>query len=185
MYRTYLKSGAIALLLSAACFGQTEQSLGDVARANREKQSTTQASGVTPRVITNKDLPAAPPPVEEASSEPMSTVSGVERPSERRASAQRMDQRTLAEQRAGEQWKSRIQEQQNRITMLQARIDRVNASLHPAGGAQFEGPYTRAQAIQMQRLAEMQEMLGQETRRLDSMQEAARRAGMHTTVYDP
>src|SRR5579863_2369543 len=51
MYRTYLKSGAVALLLSAACFGQTDQSLGDVARANREKQSTTQASGVTPRVI--------------------------------------------------------------------------------------------------------------------------------------
>jgi hypothetical protein len=185
MYQTFLKSGAIALLLSTVSFAQAGKSLGDIARANREKQTTQQSSGVTPRVITNKDLPADPPPVEEASSEPMTTVSGVDRPLERRASGQRMDQRTLAEQRAGEQWRSRIQDQQNRITMLQARIDRVNASLHPAGGAQFEGPYTRAQAIQMQRLAEMQEMLGQETRRLDSMQEAARRAGMHTTVYDP
>ena len=158
MYRTFLKSAAIALLLSAASFGQTEQSLGDIARANREKQSTTQASGVTPRVITNKDLPADPPPVEEASaSEPMTMVSGVARSFEGRASGQRMDQRTLAEQRAGEQWRSRIQEQQDRIALLQARIDRVNASLHPAGGAQFEGPSTRAQAIQMQHLAEMQE----------------------------
>ncbi|MGA7755993.1 MAG: hypothetical protein WCB05_24405 [Candidatus Sulfotelmatobacter sp.] len=186
MYRTFTKGFAIALLLSAASFGQSGQSLGDIARANREKQSAQEASGVTPRVITNKDLPAAPPAVEEASSsQPMTTVSGVQRSFEGRASNQRFDEKSLAEQRAGEQWRSRIQEQQDRIAGIQARIDHLNASLHPAGSAQYEGPYNRYQAIQMERLAQMQEMLDQQTRRLSAMQEAARHAGMHTTVYDP
>ena len=48
---------ALALLISTAAYGQ---SLGDVARENREekeKQKAASASAAQPRVITNKDLP--------------------------------------------------------------------------------------------------------------------------------
>jgi hypothetical protein len=37
----------------------------------------------------------------------------------------------------------------------------------------------------MGRLAQMQLQLDEQRRKLDQMQESARRAGMHTQVYDP
>jgi len=182
MYRIFLKSLAIALLLDAASFAQSGQSLGDIARENREKQAAQEASGITPKVITNKDLPAGSQMPEANPSEPMTEVSGVSRPLGGRT-YDRFAEPNYAAQRGGEQWRGRIQEQENRVADLQSRIDQMNASMH--SGAQFEGPYNRNQARQMQRLAQMQEMLDQQKRRLSMMQEAARRAGIHTTVYDP
>ncbi|HXW93614.1 MAG TPA: hypothetical protein VEK33_23900, partial [Terriglobales bacterium] len=150
-------------------------------------QAAQVAAGTTPRVITNKDLPADPPQLQEASaSEPMTVVSGVNRSFEGRSSDQRFTERNLSEQRAEEQWRERIQAQESRIADLQARIDQMNASIHPAGGsAQYEEPYSRYQEHQMQRVAQMQELLDQQRRRLSMMQESARHAGMHTSVYDP
>jgi hypothetical protein len=186
MYR-FLKSFVIALLLNATSFGQSGQPLADVARANRDKQAAQKAAGTMPRVITNQDIPADPQEVEEAkASQPMTMVSGVNGSFEGRPSNQRFAAQNLAEQTTGERWRGRIQAQESRIADLEARIDQMNASLGPAGGsAQYEGPYNRYQARQMQRVAQMQGMLDQQRRRLDLMQEAARRAGMHTSVYDP
>ena len=56
---------ALALLISTASFGQ---SLGDVARENREekeKQKAASALAAQPRVITNKDLPQDPEQTED------------------------------------------------------------------------------------------------------------------------
>jgi hypothetical protein len=46
-------------------------------------------------------------------------------------------------------------------------------------------PYNRYQAQQLQRVAQIQQQLDEQKRKLDRMQEAARHAGMHTAVYDP
>lgn len=186
MYRVFLKNLAIALLLNVTSFGQSGQPLGDVARANREKQAAQEAAGAVPTVITNKDLPAAQPEIPEASaSRPMTVVSGVSRSFGGRSSDQPFAEQRLSGQRSGEQWRGRIQAQESRIADLQARIDQMSASMHPGSSVQYEGPYTRYQARQMQRVAQMQEMLDQQRRRLYLMQEAARHAGMHTSVYDP
>ncbi len=169
----------IGILLSAAVTGQSQSgdSLGDIARANHAKQQAQQASGVTPKVITNQDLPSDSTGIPE-SSEPMTTVSGVKR-SVNSYSEPRSNQRAAAEERAGAQWKARIQDQEARIADLQARIDHVNESMHAAvGTAQYEGPVNRYQAIQMERLAHMQEMMDQQQRRLTMMQDEARRTGM-------
>jgi len=156
---------------------QTGDSLGDVARANHAKQQAQQAAGSTPKIITNQDLPSDPSGVPE-SLEPMTTVSGVKRSMDS-YSELRANQRLLAEQRAGEQWKARIQDQEARIADLRTRIDRVNESMHAAvGTAQYETPVNRYQSIQMERLAHMQEMLDQQQRRLSMMQDAARLTGM-------
>ncbi len=157
---------------------QSADSLGDLARANRAKQQAQEAAGIVPKTITNQDLPAAAPGIpESASSEPMTTVSGVKKMD--RYADQRLSSRLQGEQRAAEQWKARIQAQGDRIADLQARIDRVNASIHNAvGTAQYDTPANRYQTIQMERLARMQETLEQEKRRLASMEDAARRAGM-------
>jgi hypothetical protein len=166
------------LLLNATAIGQSQSadSLGDIARANHAKQQAQQAAGATPKVITNQDLPSAPSSIPE-SSEPMTTVSGVKRSVS--YSEQRANQRLLAEQRAGEQWKARIQDQEARIADLRTRIDRVNESMRAAvGTVQYDTPVNRDQSIQMERLAHMQEMLDQQQRRLAMMQDAARLTGM-------
>ena len=187
MHRVVWKTFTVALLLNAASVAQSTQSLGDIARANREKLAAQQAAGEKPKVITNKDLPSSPPQVEEAdASQPMTVVSGVTRPVEGRASDERFIQQRRAEQGAREQWRGRIEMQESRIADLQARIAQMNASMHRGGGsAQYEGPSNRYQARQMQRVAQMQEMLEQQKSRLSMMQDSARRAGMHTSVYDP
>jgi hypothetical protein len=113
-------------------------------------------------------------------------VSGVSRPFENRSYDQRFAQQDRSQQRTGEQWRERIQNQEGRIAELQAQIDQMNASVHSAGGAtRSEGPYNRYQARQMQRVAQLQETLDVQKQKLTMMQEAARHAGMHTNVYDP
>jgi hypothetical protein len=169
----------VGLLLNAAAMAQskTGDSLGDVARANHANQQAQEATGTTPKIITNQDLPPDPSGVPE-SSEPMTMVSGVKRYVDSGAE-QRANQRLVAEQRAGAQWRERIQDQEARISDLQTRIDRVNESMHTAlGTAQYEIPVSRYQSIRMERLAHMQEMLDQQQRRLAMMQDAARLTGM-------
>jgi hypothetical protein len=179
MDQTLPKTLIVALILSGAAFAQSStESLADVARANREQQQTQQAAGTAPKVITNQDLPAGSTPVPQSSTlDSMTTVSGVNHPN--RYSDQQLSNRLTAEQRAGAQWKARIEDQESRIADLQARIDRANQSLHAAvGTAQYDAPVNRYQALQVERLFAMQQTLDQQKRRLAMMQDAARRAGM-------
>jgi predicted RNase H-like nuclease (RuvC/YqgF family) len=177
MQRVFLKISAIALLMSSAAYGQ---SLGDIARANREKQNAENTSAAQPRVITNANLPKDP----DANQEPAEAQSGTNASST--AADHRSAQQRLAEQRAADQWKRQILAQKNKMATLQARIDQLNESIRSAGGSvQYEGPYNRHQARQLQRVAQIQLQLDEQKMKLDQMQEAARHAGMHTVVYDP
>src|SRR5882762_3830011 len=177
MQRIFLTISASALLMSSAAYGQ---SLGDIARANREKQNAENASVVQPKVITNANLPKDP----DADQEP------AEAQSEASASSQAVDQRSaqqrLAERRAADQWKRQILAQKNKMATLQSRIDQLNASIRSAGGSvHYDQPYSRHEARQLRRVAQIQQQLDEQKWKLDQMQEAARHAGMHTAVYDP
>lgn len=197
----------LALLLSTAAFGQ---SLGDVARENREekeKQKAASALAAQPRVITNKDLPQDPKQTEDGqqrvpSSNATETDQGssensAENPlprkhlehrqiAEQRVAEQRVAERRLAEQRAAEQWKRQILAQKHKLANLQARVDQLSATIQAVNGStQYEGPNGRGQARQLQRIAQIQQQIDQQKITLLEMQEAARRAGMHTVVYDP
>jgi hypothetical protein len=178
MQRMFLKVFAIALFVNPAAYGQ---SLGDIARENREKQSAQDASSAAkPKVITNANLPKDP----DANQEPTEAQSGADASS--KAADHRSAQQRLADQRLADQWKRQILAQENRMATLQARIDQLNASIRSAGGSvQYEGPYNRYQARQLRRVAQIQAQLDEQKMKLDQMQEAARRAGMHTAVYDP
>jgi hypothetical protein len=177
----FLKIFAIALLMNLTAHAQ---SLGEIARQYREQQNAQEASGVPPRVITNKDLGEGPEGSPEARQMQREADGGS--PFERRSAENdhRPGQQFLQEQRAGEQWKSHIREQENRVENLQARIGQMNASIRSAGGS-AQGPYNRYQGRQLERLTQMQLQLDEQRRRLDQMQDAARRAGMHTSVFDP
>jgi len=172
----FLKISAIALLMNLAAYGQ---SLGDIARENREKK-TDDASAAQPKVITNADLPKDP----DANQEPSEAQTGASASST--AAYHRSAQQRLAEQRVADQWKREILAQKNKMAALQARIDQLNASIRSAGGSvQYEGPSNRYQARQLRRVAQIQLQLDEQKMKLDQMQEAARHAGMHTAVYDP
>ena len=168
----------IALLMSSAVYGQ---SLGDVARDNREKKSE-DASAAQPKLITNADLPKDP----DANQEQPEEQAGTGAAASSKAADHRSAEQRLAEQRAADHWKRQILAQKNKMATLQARIDQLNASIQSAyGTVQTEGPYNRYQARQLQRVAQIQQQLDEQKRKLDEMQEAARHAGMHTAVYDP
>jgi hypothetical protein len=176
MRRIFLKVLAIALLLDLAAYGQ---SLGDIARENREKQGVENKSRPQPAVITNKDL--SKDPDADQTSDEAPPVAGPGKAVRRSA-----EQPSPSQQRAIEQWKKQILAQEDKIADLQARIDQLSASARPANGsAQFEAPSNRYQARQLERAAEIQLQVDGQKRRLAEMQEAARHAGMHTTVYDP
>jgi hypothetical protein len=191
MQRMFLKILAIALLISPVTYAQ---SLGDVARENREKKAE-DASAAPAKVITNKDLPKDT----EASQDPAEADAASDKSTDRRSddhpsadqraahrSVQRSMQQRLAEQRAAEQWKRQILAQENRVSALQARIDQLNALIRSTSGSvQYEAPYNRPQARQLQRVAQIQQQLDEQKMKLADMQESARRAGMHTIVYDP
>lgn len=188
MQRMFLSVVAIALLATSATYGQ---SLGDVARENRDKKQSEDASGTAPKVITNKDLPKDPnatlaSPEAKSGSGTSASSEAAELRSTDPQSADRLAEQRLAEQRAADQWKRQILAQKNKMANLQARIDQLHASIESAGGSvQYEEPINRYQARQLQRVARIQQQLDEQKRKLDQMQEAARHAGMHTAVYDP
>ncbi len=158
--------------MSVAAFSQ---SLGDVARANREKQNQANASAPQAAVITTDDLDAG-----SSGSRPQTTAAKPSKAaSAARTSGEEIDPKLAAE------WKRKIVAQKSKVQTLQAQIDQLNAQIHPPGGAAFDGPPSRDQAHRMQRVAEIQVQLDEQKRMLAEMQEEARRAGMHTAVYDP
>jgi len=180
--RMLFRISLIALSISSFARGQ---SLGDIARENREKQTANDASSTAkPKVITNKDLPRdseANTGPSEAQSGPSTAASN--KAAESRSAERHFAEQRQAEQRAADQWKRQILAQKDKIAALQARIDHFHASLHPVGeSVQYEAPYNRYQA---QRVAQFQQQLNEQKRKLEQMQEAARHAGMHTAVYDP
>ncbi len=218
MHRMFLKILAIALLMSLAAYGQ---SLGDVARDIRDKQSAEEASSSEkPKVITNADLPKNPDvdegpreatpaagavesgkaesrsaghaSTDHASADHASTDHGsidhgsAELRSDDRHYAEHYPERRSAEQRVAERWKRQILAQKYKMANLQARIDQLHALIEAEnGGVQAEGPFNRYQARQLYQAAQIQQQLDEQKRKLGRMQEAARQAGMHTTVYDP
>ncbi len=196
MQRMFLRILAIALLMSAMGYGQ---SLGDVARENREKKAADAAA--SSKVITNKDLPKDPAASQDGSQTPaVASSKPAEANSEPTAedkslaarlaadnrAAHRSMQRRMAEQRTAQQWKTQILAQKEKMAALQSRIDQIRSSIRAAyGSVQYQEPYNRPEARQLQRIEQIQQLLDQQQRRLDQMQEAARRAGMHSAAYDP
>jgi hypothetical protein len=183
-----IAASSLFLMIILPAYGQ---SLGDIARENREKK-TDDASATPPRVITNKDLPKDPAAHQEASTAPVGTDGAASsttadpRSDDHRAARRSAEQR-LAEQRAAEQWKRQILAQKNKVVTLQTRIDLLKASMQPPNStAQYESlTYNRYQARQWQRIEQAQHKLDEQKMKLDQMQEAARHAGMRTAVYDP
>jgi len=160
---------SMIVLLAAVSWAQ---SLGDVARQQKQKQQA-KTGKPAPKVITDDDLPSHPndsvdsKPAKDSHEEVTSTTSGDKKPAA--------------------QWKAEIQAQKDNIASMQAQLDRVKASIYFVEANRYVNgvEYNQQQIRKQQQAERMQKQLDEQKSRLESMQEAARRQGYGSAVYDP
>ena len=162
----------LLVLASIAAYGQ---SLGDVARETREKAASAAAPA---KVITDSDLAGAG---EEGAPIKAQTASSGKIGARNAAAISPVDSH------AAEQWRRQILAQKRTVETLEKRLARYQASLSSVDAAAISRGeiLSRSQALEQERIAQVQEQLGEQRAKLLEMQEEARRAGMHTQVYDP
>ncbi|HVO80120.1 MAG TPA: hypothetical protein VMT28_05285 [Terriglobales bacterium] len=168
------------LFLATTGYGQ---SLGDVARENRQKQQEKKKDedkkdASTPhKVITNEDIPEKE---DTSTSETEGTPSGDQ-------DDQPGGESSSAVTRSGEQWKAAIQAQKEAIASLQSQIDKLNASIHFVEANRYTNgvQYNQYQLEKQKRVQQAQKQLDEQKKKLEDMQEAARKAGFGSSVYDP
>jgi DNA repair exonuclease SbcCD ATPase subunit len=157
---------SVLLLLASAI---QAQSLGDVARQNREQQKA-KSTPTTKKVITNDEIPSSP-----------AAIADQPREDGKKDAAAPNGKLSAAE------WKSQILAQKNAIASLQAQIDALNKSIYfVEANAYYNGvQYNEYQVKKQKQVAQMQQQLDEQKKRLAEMQEAARQAGMGNAIYDP
>ena len=159
---------AALILMTAAGYGQ---SLGDVAREQRQKQQA-KTSQTAPKVITNEDLGEAPDGAAKDTGE-----------------ARKQDESSSKPlgSKTAEQWKAEIEAQKTAIADLQSRIAKVNSSVRFTQTT-VTWNAVRHNERQEQKLDEVQQMqnqLGEEQKKLEQLQESVRQEGFGSAVYDP
>lgn len=168
---------ASVVLPSVTAYGQ---SLDDVARENREKAEA--ATTASRKVITDADVPKGGQGSGAAgASSKAQTMSPAKTGASMTTATSRVDPR------AAEQWRRQILEQKRTVATLEKRLARYQASVpYVDASAISRGEIlNRRQAWEQERVAQVQEQLEEQRAKLLELQEEARRAGMHTQVYDP
>jgi hypothetical protein len=160
---------SVLLALASAAFGQ---SLGDVARQTRQKEKA--RGKAAKKVVTNEDLPESP------------DLNPGERETVGKYQAATPSRGASGTQSA-DQWKSSILEQKNRIASMQAQVDKLNGSIRfVEANAYVNGAqYNQYQVKKQQQAANLQTQIAEQKKSLEQMQDAAKKAGMGSAVYDP
>jgi|HubBroStandDraft_1064217.scaffolds.fasta_scaffold00132_2 predicted RNase H-like nuclease (RuvC/YqgF family) len=169
--------GAAVSLFAATAYTQDSPSLGDLARQQRQQKQSKAAQGKdakTPKVITNEELPqhADPAPAVTSASE------------ESGASAQAP---SGGAKQPAEQVKAQIQAQKSQISSLQKQMDEVDESIRFAPGNCVSNceQWNQQQQEKQQQVAQMKTQLDEQKKRLEEMQDSARKQGYGSSVYDP
>jgi hypothetical protein len=158
----------LVISLGALCYSQ---SLGEVAREERQKREAKKALG-TPKVITNEDLPEHPNSDDSAATSQASSEIAPSRP---------------MGSKPAEQWKAEIAAQRKALDALQSQIDRLNSSIHFAPGTCVRNcaQWNEQQIQKQDQVQHRQAELEQQKKKLEDMQEAARKEGYGNAVYEP
>jgi Tfp pilus assembly protein PilV len=147
------------------------QSLGDVAREQRQKQQDKKAQSA-PKVITNEDLPEHSDAADDVPSDQPSPDNTSSEPTG---------------SKSAEQWKSEIEAQKRSVENLQSQMEKLNASIHFAPGNCVRNcvQWNERQVQKQDEVQRMQSDLDQQKKKLDDMQDGARKAGFGNSVYEP
>jgi hypothetical protein len=187
---TFLLAASVSFCFRPAC-AQDGQSLGDAARQVRQQKqqatsnldaSSTDLQNTGPNaddphspksshVITNDEIPEQPP---RASPNGQKRRSGSATPVSKEV------------KRPPEYWKTQAQQLKNSMASLQRRIDVLNGALHAVLTNSDDQPVWNLREKEKERqLAELQAQMRDLQRRLEETQDAARRQGYGSSVYDP
>jgi len=177
--RFLLQFVAVIFLSAALSYSQDSQSLGDVARqARQQKTRVSDAPGKdlqAHKVVTNDEIP------EQAAS--TADGSGADQSYELASHQASSEPGKLS----AERWKALIQAQKNVVSSLQKQIDRLNSSIHfVEANLYVNGPqHNKRQAQKQQEVERAQPQLEEQKKRLEDMQDSARKQGYGSSVYDP
>jgi hypothetical protein len=207
--QVFVSLAAGAFLCGFAAYGQDSQSLADVARQSRQQkqQKDAQAKDTSapnqnkdaqnkdaqnkdaagtetnakstqtpkaPHVITNDEIPEHVGPT--------GTARGPQTYSTPDSSANVGNRDARAEQ-----WKSQIQAQKSAIASLKSEIASLNESVHYAGGNCVANcvQWNERQKEKQDRVEVMKQQLEEQEKRLEDLQESARKQGFGSSVYEP
>jgi hypothetical protein len=171
---------AVALVSLPPANAQDSPSLGDAARqARRQKQkdakpdNSASSSGdpekSPKKVVTNDDIPESVASIPTSGPTPGNAPAGS---GPRKLSA--------------EQWKALIQAQQKVLASMQRAVDRLKNSIrYPEACVVDCAQRLERQRAKEQQLESMQARLAEQQRRLEELQEAARKQGFGSSVYEP
>lgn len=173
---------AAVVLFSGFVFGQDEQTLGDAARQARQQKQTKPAqppakdapASKKPKVITNDEIPAHFQPVAKVSTD-QDHAAG--------ATPAHTDEAKMP----AEHWRSQIEAQKNLITSMQSQIDQLSESIRfaPANCVGNCVQWNERQREKQQQVETMKAQLADQQKRLEDMQDQARKQGYGSSVYDP
>lgn len=187
------KAFRVLVLCSIFCalfaLGQDQSSLGDAARQARQQkqqkgaQATDAQSKDSPgkdaqpskaqKVITNDEIPE----------HPLAPAGSADQPPGIRYSPSPSGGGKMSP----EQWKSQILAQRNVVSSMQRKMERLNDSIRfaPANCAANCVQWNQRQRDKQQEVERMQAQLDEQKKKLEDMQESARRQGYGSSVYDP
>ena len=175
--RLLLQPVTVIVLLATMSYSQDSQSLGDVARQARQQKTQGHEAKDAParRVVTNDEIP------EQAAS--TADGSGADQSPELPSHHTSSEPGKLS----AERWKALIQAQKTVVSSLQRQIDKTNSSIHfVEANLYVNGPqYNKRQAQKQQEVERAQAQLEEQKKRLEDMQDSARKQGYGSSVYDP
>jgi hypothetical protein len=163
-------------MVAGTAKGQDSPSLGDLARQQRQqKEQAKTAPGKdakASKVITNEEIPERTGPAPAAGGQ---------------TSQNSMPVPSNGAKQAPEQVKSQILTQKSKIATLQGQVDELNESVRfaPANCVENCVGWNERQREKQQRAERMQSQLEEEKRRLEDMQDSARKQGYGSSIYDP
>jgi hypothetical protein len=169
---------AAVCLVAGAAKGQDSPSLGDLARQQRQqKEQSKTAPGKdakASKVITNEEIPERTGPA-------TTPTAG------RQLSQNSMPAPSNGAKQPPEHVKSQILAKKKQISTLQGQVDELNESLRfaPANCVENCVGWGERQREKQQRAERMQAQLEEEKRRLEDMQDSARKQGYASSIYDP
>jgi uncharacterized protein YukE len=180
-FRLAVLTTGLLFALTALSSGQSSDapSLGDLARKQRQKQPQSKDAPAKPKkVVTNEDIPERPS--SDSSAKPSSSANDGSHGDASVESARDV-------MHTGEHWKGAIQQQKNAVADLKSHIEKLQDSIHFVEANRYRNgvEYNKVQAGKQQEVERLQSQLDEQKKNLEQMQEAARRAGFGSSVWDP
>jgi len=205
--RIFVLLTAGAFFCAFPAYGQDTQSLGDVARQARlqkqQKDVQTKDSSTQNKDTANKDAAKDAQSADATAKDVAATKSShvitndeipehvgssfTSAPISQTSDSSDAPAKTGNHDAQAEQWKSQIQAQKSAIASLEREIASLNESVHYAGGNCVANcvQWNERQKEKQNRVEVMKQQLDEQQRRLEDLQESARKQGFGSAVYEP